>query len=152
MSEHDIFIRQANGLAQEAVAAGNHPFGALLVLDGEVILRGQNTVETRRDVTHHAELNLVSEATRRFDPEVLKRVTLYTSTEPCAMCAGAIVWSGIRHVVFGCGAITLGALINSPFVIPSAEIFSRATPPVRVTGPILEEEGVQIHNDFWRMV
>ena len=74
---------------------GDHPFGALLVKDGEVVLTAVNTVNTDHDNTRHAELNLVSQAMRQFDADFLADCVLYTSTEPCAMCAGAIYWAGI---------------------------------------------------------
>ena len=88
--------------AEQAVEHGNHPFGALLVKAGEVILTAENAVNTENDVTRHAELVLVSRASKAFTPEVLAQCTLYTSTEPCAMCLGAIPWSGVRSVI--CGA------------------------------------------------
>ena len=94
-------LRRAIELAQQAREHGNHPFGALLV-DGEgnVVLEAENTVRTDKDVTAHAETNLMRLASARFEPDYLERCTLYTSTEPCAMCAGAIYWGNIRRVVF----------------------------------------------------
>lgn len=80
---------------------GNHPFGALLVdADGNVVLEAENTVVTERDCTGHTESNLMRMANARFNPEFLRRRTLYTSTEPCAICAGAIYWGNVRRVVF----------------------------------------------------
>lgn len=78
----------------------NHPFGSLLVdPDGNVVLEAENIVLTGRDCIGHAELNLVRTAGGRFDAASLRGYTLYTSPEPCAMCAGAIYWSGIGRVV-----------------------------------------------------
>jgi tRNA(Arg) A34 adenosine deaminase TadA len=83
-------LRRAIELAQQACDHGNHPFGALLVdRRGNVVLEAENTVRTDRDVTAHAETNLMRMASARFEPDFLERCTLYTSTEPCAMCAGA---------------------------------------------------------------
>ena len=67
---HERFLRQGITLARQARAAGNHPFGALLVLDGEVVASAQNTVFTHRDPTAHAETNLVSHAIRELSPDV----------------------------------------------------------------------------------
>lgn len=64
----------------------------------------ENTVVTEHDVTGHAELNLVRRASMRFEVETLEGVTLYTSTEPCAMCSSAIYWSGIGRVVYALGS------------------------------------------------
>ena len=116
ISDHEHFMRQAIRLAEEAAAAGNHPFGALLVADGQVLQTAHNTVLTDRDATRHAELNLVSAAYRRFGRELLAHSTLYTSLEPCPMCAGAIYWAGIPTVVYGApGELLEHPQIGSPF-------------------------------------
>ena len=80
------FARHAIELSRQARIAGNHPFGALLVIDDEIALTAQNTVATDGDPTAHAETNLVAEAIRRFSRDQLRRAVLYTSCEPCAMC------------------------------------------------------------------
>ena len=100
-SGHDPYIRQAIALARKAREDGNHPFGALLVLDGHVVLTATNAVATDRDPTAHAETNLVAMAVRQLSREEISRATLYTSCEPCAMCVGKMYWAGIRAVVFG---------------------------------------------------
>lgn len=149
LENETAFMRQAIALAEAAVANGDHPFGALLVKDGVVVLTAVNTIHTDNDITRHAELNLVSQAARQFPPEFLADCTLVTSTEPCAMCAGAIYWSGISRVVFGCAAATLGQIAGDEFLIPCAEIFARGTRPVTVVGPVLEEEGTAVHQQYW---
>ena len=149
MDKHEAFLRRAIALSRAAVEKGNHPFGAVLVVDGEIMLEAENTVVTDRDATGHAELNLVRMASRKLDSEMLARATLYTSTEPCAMCAGGIFWAGIRRVVYACGAQRLGKMAGSPFVVPSRELFGRADEKVEVIGPLLEEEAVSVHKGFW---
>ena len=149
LAEHESFMREALRLAERSVEHGNHPFGALLVKDGEVILTAENAVNTENDVTRHAELVLVSRASKTLTPEALAQCTLYTSTEPCAMCAGAIFWAGIPRVVYACSAETLGEIAGSTFVVPSRELFARGLPVVEVVGPILEEEAAQLHRAFW---
>lgn len=138
------YIRVCYDLANHAHASGNHPFGALLVKDGEVILKAENTVNTDHDVTCHAELNLVSQASRSFSAETLSRCTLYTSTEPCPMCTGAIYWAGIPEIVFGAAAKTLAAMASDPFVLESRVILGEGRSQVRVIGPVLEEEGLRV--------
>jgi tRNA(Arg) A34 adenosine deaminase TadA len=102
LSEADLgHLRRAIQLAGAAREHGNHPFGALLVsAGGELLAEAENAVVTDRDCTAHAELNLVRLVSRRFDREALAGSTLFSSTEPCAMCAGAIHWSGIGRVVY----------------------------------------------------
>jgi tRNA(Arg) A34 adenosine deaminase TadA len=148
---HEAFIRRTILLAEEAAAAGNHPFGALLVVDGDIILEAHNTVITGKDATRHAELNLVSTAYQKFGRDTLSRSTLYTSLEPCPMCAGAIYWAGIPIVVYGApGELLTRPEIASPFHIPVREIYAYASGfPPQVIGPILEKEASQIHLDFW---
>lgn len=149
MSDHEIYIRQTYALAQRAVEHGNHPFGALLVHEGQVLVTARNTVITAHDPTRHAELRLVSKAARRFGADILAESILYTSTEPCAMCAGAIYWSGIRTVVYGCSAAALAGVTDHDFLIPSAHVFSFAHDPIQLVGPILEQEGMIVHQGFW---
>src|SRR3954466_2228568 len=95
-------LRRAIELAQQARDHGNHPFGALLVDEkGNVVLEAENTVRTDKDVTAHAETNLMRKASALFAPDLLEPGTLAPSAEPCAMCAGAIYWGNVRRVVFG---------------------------------------------------
>lgn len=146
---HNLFMQEAIRLAYEARENGNHPFGALLVRDGEVVLTAVNTVNSERDVTRHAELNLVSEACRLFTTEQLAQTILYTSTEPCAMCAGAIVWAGIPTVVYGCSAERLGEMAGGSFVVPCRQLFALGGVDTAVLGPVLPDEAAQVHAGFW---
>lgn len=146
---HEEFIRHSIALAQQARDKGNHPFGALLVKDGEVILTAENTVNTGRDTTHHAELNLVSQASQVFDTQTLSQSILYTSTEPCAMCAGAIYWAGIRSVVFGCSNQALLRLSDEGLSIACQAIFATGIIKTEVIGPVLEQDALSVHTGFW---
>lgn len=148
-NNHELYVKQAIALAQAAREHGNHPFGALLVRENRVVLTAENSVMSSRDVTHHAELNLVSQASRQFSAQEMAEMTLYTSTEPCAMCAGAIYWAGMRTVVFGCSAETLGRLAGGSLVIPCTTIFAHGAQPTQVIGPILEHEAEKVHHGFW---
>jgi tRNA(Arg) A34 adenosine deaminase TadA len=151
-------LRRAIELAGQARANGNHPFGAVLAdAEGNVLLEAENTVAMKQavvDVTGHAETNLVRIATVRFDPDFLAGCTLYTSTEPCAMCAGAIYWSNVRRVVFGLSAeeiirISNGNPRNFQLEISCREIFSRGDHAVEVSGPHLVGEALAVHHGFW---
>jgi tRNA(Arg) A34 adenosine deaminase TadA len=148
-SRDERFIRRSYALAEEAVGNGDHPFGALLVVDGEVALTAVNTVHTDNDTTRHAEINLVAKAERLLKPEELANSTLYTSTEPCAMCTGAIYAAGISAIVFGCSAAALYDLVGSDLSISSRDILALGQRHTKVTGPILEEEGLQTHCRYW---
>jgi tRNA(Arg) A34 adenosine deaminase TadA len=148
---HETFIRRSVAVAAAARRHGNHPFGSLLVKEGKVILTAENTVVTEPDATGHAETNLVRWASKKFKPKTLAQCTLYTSTEPCAMCAAAIFWAGIPKLVYGVSAERFGREFGwDDFCFPSREIFARAkTRPVEVIGPVLEDECLKPHIGFW---
>jgi len=150
MKTHDRFVRQTIELARQARAAGNHPFGSLLVLDDEVVLTAENTVTTGRDPTAHAETNLVAQALQRLSPDQIRRSVLYSSCEPCAMCTGKIYWSGIRAVVFALSSEELAAFTGGNFLIPCTELFARATDVVTVVGPLLLDEAREVHRGYWK--
>jgi len=149
MDVHEPFARQAIELARQARLAGNHPFGALLVVDGKVTLSAQNTVKTDRDPTAHAETNLVAQAIRQLPPDQIRRSVLYTSCEPCAMCVGKMYWAGIRSIAYALPAEELAALAGRDFLIPCTELFARAADRVTVTGPLLLNEAREVHLGFW---
>jgi len=149
MPEHEPFIRQCIALSGQAVKLGDEPFGALLVVDGEVRLTAHNRVTTDSDPTRHAELLLASDACRRLDDETIVGATLYTSTEPCVMCCGAIYWSRIPRVEFGCSAAALGALVGGSLVMPSRDVFANGKRRVDVVGPVLEDEALAVHRAYW---
>ena len=149
-SADEQLLKQAIDLAWQAREAGNHPFGALLVLDGAVVLTARNSVHSDRDPTAHAETNLVAEAIRRLAPDEIRRSVLYTSCEPCAMCVGKMYWGGIRAVVYALPSEELAALAGRDFLVPCRELFARAVEPVRVTGPLLVEEAREVHVGFWQ--
>src|SRR5690242_12593081 len=132
----DFFAKQAIELARQARAAGNHPFGALLVLDGKVVLTARNTVATDADPTAHAETNLIAAATRQLSADQIRRSVLYTSCEPCVMCVGKLYWAGIRSVVYALSAEELAALAGRRFLVPCRELLARAAEPVRIVGPL----------------
>ena len=151
---NDGLIRETIKNALRARRKGNHPFGALLAgPNGEVLLQAENTVVTSRDVTAHAELNLIRKASAQFDPGFLALCTLYTSTEPCPMCAGAIFWSNIRRVVFGLSEKGLYEFIpgesDEELTLPCREVFARGKKSIKVIGPLLEDEAREPHRGFW---
>ena len=119
MDIHEPLARQTIELARQARLAGNHPFGALLALDGRVILTAQNTVATDRDPTAHAETNLVTKAIRSLSSDQIRGSVLYTSCEPCAMCVGKMYWAGIRSIAYALPAQELAALAGPDFLIPA---------------------------------
>ena len=142
-------MRRTLDVSSSAVANGNHPFGAILVIDHKVVLEIENTVLTDKDVSRHAELKLVSIASSKFSEQDLKRAVLYTSTEPCAMCCGAIYWSKIGTVVYGCPAKRLDEIAGPSLACHSNEVFKGAINPPLVRGPLLEQAAAKQHASYW---
>lgn len=149
MEEHFPFIRECIRLAEEAKRNGNHPFGSILVRHGEILLRAQNSVNTENDLAQHPEIILARAGASKYDAEFLADCILYTSTEPCAMCTGAIYWSGIGHIVFACRGEKLYEFASGGLHTTSRDILQRGERTVNVIGPILEEEAAQVHVGFW---
>lgn len=146
---------EAIELARRSREKGNHPFGSLLVdRSGAVVLKAENTVVTGHDVTGHAELNLVRAASMQFDVEALRESTLYTSTEPCAMCSSAIYWSGIGRVVYALSSEQLTDVVNdvsgsSTLALACREVFARGGRTIEVSGPHMTEQAASVHEGFW---
>jgi hypothetical protein len=123
--------------------------------DGAVLLEATNSVETDSDVTGHAETNLVRLASRALTAQQRAASTLYSSCEPCAMCAGAIYWAGIGAVVYALSEVGLyemtGAHPGNPtMLLPCREVFAHGQgggPQVR--GPIAVPGMVEVHAGFW---
>ena len=148
--KHEEYIKRTYQLAISAQEQGNHPYGALLVIKNRVVFTAENSVITDNDITRHAELNLVSKATQELDPESLIKGILYTSTEPCAMCTGAIFWAGISSIVYGCSAAALGEIAGGAFVVPCRDLLKYGKRQISVVGPVLEDQGAAIHRNFWK--
>jgi tRNA(Arg) A34 adenosine deaminase TadA len=156
MNQTDLHhLQKAIAVAWQAREHGNHPFGAILVDENnQVLLQAENSVVTGRDCTGHAETNLMRLATQNFPPEKLETCTLYTSTEPCAMCAGAIYWGNVRRVVYALSEVGLYEIIGpapDQLLLPSRAVFAHSQRKVEVEGPALEleKEARAVHAGFW---
>jgi len=156
LQNHDtVLIRRAIALAEAARARGDHPFGALLADgDGTVLIEAMNSCGTAGDRTGHAERNLMTEASLKYDAAFLAGCSMYTSTEPCAMCAGSVYWAGGGRVVYGLSERRLKALIgpdpeNLTMDLPCRTLFEAGQRPVEVVGPLLEDEAESVHHGFW---
>ena len=149
-------LRRCIALSREARDSGQHPFAALLVSKaGEILAEGQNQSRPPvGDPTQHAELVAVSKGAKLVSPEVLATATLYTSAEPCCMCAGAIYWANIGRVVYALSERRLLELTganpeNPTFSLPCREVFARGQRSIAVVGPLIEDEAAEPHKDFW---
>ncbi|MBR5859067.1 MAG: tRNA adenosine(34) deaminase TadA [Clostridia bacterium] len=138
------FMKQALMRAKTAARYGEVPIGALVVLDGEIIASGRNMREARKNALLHAEIIAINRACKKLGRWRLHDCTLYVTMEPCPMCAGAIVNSRIKRVVYGCYDSKAGAL---------GTVFNLAEYPLNhkyeVVGGVLEKECAGILSDFF---
>jgi tRNA(Arg) A34 adenosine deaminase TadA len=150
-----LFLRRSFEVARRALTHGNHPFGAILVdAHRNVLIEAENGYMPSRDGTAHAERLLATQACTTLPPEVLAKATLYSSAEPCAMCAGAIYWAGIGRVVYGLGEHRLRAITgdhpdNPTLDLPCREVFRSGQRSTDVVGPMLEDEAEALHAGVW---
>ena len=155
-SERDEkFLRQSFEVARRSMTHGNHPFGAILVDEhGQVLIEAENGFMPDHDGTAHAERLAATRACRTLSPVVLATSTLYSSAEPCAMCAGAIYWAGIGRVVYGLSEHRLRDITgnhpeNPTLDLPCRAVFASGQRPTEVVGPLLEDEAEALHDGAW---
>jgi tRNA(Arg) A34 adenosine deaminase TadA len=147
-------LKQANKVAQGAMDDGHHPFGAILVAaDNETVVMEQGNI----DSVAHAESTLAQRGAKQFSSDELWGMTLYTTAEPCVMCAGTQYWANIGRMVYGMSERQLLDLTgnhreNPTLDVPSRYIFSRGQKAIRVWGPIdaVVEEIAALHVAFWK--
>jgi len=142
------FLRLAIALAHQARERGAHPFGAVLVLDGLVVHQVYDRSADVSDPTFHAELSLISEYCRAQRLMSLDGYTLYASTEPCPMCAGAIHWARLSRVVFSVSQTMLQALSGGSPKPSAASIVNSARWQIEVAGPLIPEEGLAVFEGY----
>lgn len=147
-------LRTANAIARRALDAGHHPFGALLVgPDHETVLSEQGNVDT----VNHAEAVLARMAAKAWSADELWGCTLYTTVEPCCMCAGTQYWANIGRVVYGMTEQRLQQLTgdhpeNPTMDLPCREVFAHGQKRIHVLGPVSEVEAeiAALHVAFWQ--
>lgn len=151
-AEDRAFMARAYELARYATSHGGGPFGAVLVVDGKIVAEYSNCVHATGDITKHAETGLISAFSPKISRATFGKSTLYTSTEPCTMCCGAICFCGIGRMVYGTSEAPFEAVMGlapPADLLASREILRRIAPNVKVLGPLMEKEGLEIHEAYW---
>ena len=152
---HETLLRLAIAESAKARDAGNHPFASILVgPDGAVLMTQHNAYLPDHDMTGHAERVLMTRASTTLPKALLAESTIYTSAEPCAMCAGAIYWAGLKRVVYGLSEHDLKAITgnhpdNPTLDLPCRTVFAAGQRQVEVVGPLLEDEAAAVHEGAW---
>jgi tRNA(Arg) A34 adenosine deaminase TadA len=156
LKSDEDYIRLTLDIARKARLSGNHPFGAILVgPDGSVLLEAGNEHGDGGDRTGHAERVLMTRASLAYREDFLAGCTMYTSAEPCAMCAVSAYWAGIGRVVYGSSERELGRLIgphpeNLTMDLPCRTVLGAGQRRIEVVGPLLEAEARAADEGFWR--
>lgn len=138
-------MREAFELAREAAIRDDEPFGSVLVHDDTVVMTDSNREITGSDIRRHPELHLAYRACREYDPDERAEMVMYTSTEPCPMCAGGMTTAGFGRVVYSVGSDEIAAFTGSEPSVRSAEILDGVS---EVVGPVLNDEGRMIHQKY----
>lgn len=136
----ESYMRKALQEARQAYDEGEIPVGCVVVCQDRVIARAHNLTETLHDVTAHAEMQAVTSAANELGGKYLTGCTLYVTVEPCVMCAGALGWSQLSRVVYGCSDEKRGYTVYAPHALH---------PRCMVTSGILEEECRELMQDFF---
>ncbi len=144
--DHDAHMAEALTLAREAADRGDEPFGSVLVRDDEIIMRESNRIVTENDVRRHPELHLAYRSGRELDADERRETAMYTSTEPCPMCAGGIRYAGLGRVVYSVGGDEISEFTGREPTVRSAAILDGVC---EVVGPVRNADGRAIHEAFW---
>ena len=140
-------MREALALAKKAFEMGEVPVGAVAVWDGKIVGRGMNRRETDKNALHHAEVEAIDEACRSLNGWRLWKCDLYVTLEPCPMCAGAIINSRVRRLVFGAKDAKAGSCgsVVDMFALPYNH-------KPEVTAGVLEKECSELLTDFFEQL
>lgn len=141
LNKDEFFMRAAISEAHNALAKGEVPIGAVVVVSGRIVGRGHNLVEMLGDATAHAEMQALTAAMHASGGKYLQECTLYVTVEPCVMCAGACAWAQVGRVVYGASDPKRGySTVGSAILHPKTEV---------VKG-VLEHECGELMSDFFK--
>ena len=143
--DHERHMARAFELAEAAAERGDRPFGSVLVRDDEVVREASNRVVTESDVRRHPELHLAYLAQREFTPEERAETVMYTSTEPCPMCAGGLRYAGLGRIVYSVSSAVAAEFTGNDPGVRSGTILEGVT---EVVGPVSPSAGRAIHENF----
>jgi tRNA(adenine34) deaminase len=139
---HEKFMQAALTEAKK----GDLPYGAVIVKDNEIIMRGYNTAQTDNDLSAHGEINVLRAFTKKYgySLDALSGYTLYTTCEPCPMCAAACVWAGVSQIVFGASSQQVKELGQEQIDLTCKTVTEKGFQKIEVIGGILAEECLEL--------
>ena len=144
----EAYMRLAIQKTREGIAAGQSPFGSVIVQGGNVIAATHNTVWRDGDPTAHAEVNCIRQAARELKTIALRGCTLFSTTEPCPMCLSAIHWAKVDRVVFGATIDDAADAGFSELHVPATSLAEMGRSPLVVEGGLLREECAALFDQF----
>lgn len=136
-------------LQKEAIATGNPPFAALIIMDDSVISAGYNQSRTSGNPLKHAEMSAIQSAIDSHGAEILLKSHLISSNEPCPMCMGACIWSGIRKVTYFISQEQVAAIRGWGKFMAAHKIAAVDDSGIIINGPVNHEGMIKMHQDFW---
>ena len=141
----ELLMKEALVQAKKALKKGEVPIGAVVVLGDEIIGKGHNQPITKKDPTAHAEIIALKEASNKLDNYRLNEAIIYTTLEPCLMCAGALVHARIKKIIFAAQDTKSGVVVNNGGLIQSEFLNHK----VSSEGGILEKQASKLLKDFF---
>ncbi|HOF34568.1 MAG TPA: nucleoside deaminase [Spirochaetota bacterium] len=142
-------INSLINLQRSAVASANPPFSALIVADGNIISACHNVSRSSGNPLEHAEMSAIQSVVKNHGSAILKNAHLISSNEPCPMCIGACIWSGISEVTYFISQEQVEAVRGWGRFMPARSIAEADDSGIVVNGPIENEMMLQMHRDFW---
>ncbi|QIR40151.1 nucleoside deaminase [Tolypothrix sp. PCC 7910] len=140
--DHEYFMRLAIAEAKK----GDAPYGAVIVKDNEVVAVGHNTVRRDNDPSAHAEINVIRSLTAKIQNPALSGYSIYTTGEPCPMCATACVWTGISEIIYGASIQDLISINQSQIEISCEEVIVKSFRNINVIKGVLKTECLALFN------
>ena len=139
---HEKFMNEALAEAKK----GDLPYGAVIVKDDEIVIRSYNTAQTDNDVSAHGEINALRAFTKQYgySLDALSEYTLYTTCEPCPMCAAACAWAGVSQIVFGASTKQLIDLGTKQIDVTCKTVVDQSFQDIKVVGAILADECLEL--------
>lgn len=134
---------------RSAIASGNPPFAAVIIADDRIIASAYNQSRSSGDSLKHAEISAVRAAVETHGAAILQRAHLVSSNEPCPMCVGACIWSGIKEVSYFVPQEQLAAIRGWGKFMPARDIAGADDSGICIHGPIENEEMLKLHREFW---
>ena len=142
-------MKKAIELSEKTVEAGNEPFGAVLVLNGEIVFTSENRINDKRDPTAHAEMELIRGFCEMSGVTDLREYTLYTNCEPCFMCSGAIAYAKVGRLVYAASHNDLEQILGKDGCECSKIVFDNSSFKPQMTAGVLKGDSVKVLKDYF---